>query len=85
MDGNCVASSVKFLYLEILYRFIGAEKMFVWFFVSLHREKKFCQQNCIALIDFLSQKSCICIALIDTFLSIAAHLWYLYMCAESIE
>jgi hypothetical protein len=74
MDGNCVASSGKFLYLGILYRFIGAEKFLFGFFYRFIGEKNFGQQNCIALIDFFSQKLCICIALIDTFLSIAAHL-----------
>jgi hypothetical protein len=37
MDGNCIASSVKLLYLGILYRFIGAGKFFCWFFLSLHQ------------------------------------------------
>ncbi len=75
MDGNCVASSVKVLYLGILYRFIGAEKIFVWFFPSLHRWKKFRPTKLYRFIRFFSQKLCICIALIDTFLSIAAYLW----------
>jgi hypothetical protein len=37
MDRNCIASSVKLLDLGILYRFIGAEKILVWFLPSLHR------------------------------------------------
>ncbi len=44
---------------------------FFYFFIG---EKNFAQQNCIALFDFFSQKLCISIALIDTFLSIVAHL-----------
>jgi hypothetical protein len=39
MDGNCVASSVKFLYLGILYRFIGAEKFLFGFFYRFIGEK----------------------------------------------
>jgi hypothetical protein len=73
MDGNCVASSVKLLYLGILYRFIGARKFLIGFFYRFICEKNVGQQNCIAFFDFFSQKLCICIALIDTFLSIAAH------------
>jgi hypothetical protein len=37
MDGNCIASSVKLLYLGIFYRFIGAGKIFFGFFLSLHQ------------------------------------------------
>ncbi len=56
------------------YRFIGAGKLFFGFFYRFIGEKYFAQQNCIALLDFFSQKMCNGIALIDTFLSIAAHL-----------
>jgi hypothetical protein len=62
MDGNCVASSVKLLYLGILYRFIGAEKIFVWFFYRFIGEKIFGQQNCIALFDFFL-KNCVSVSL----------------------
>jgi hypothetical protein len=41
MDGNCVASSVKLLYLGILYRFIGAGKFLFGFFYRFIGEKSF--------------------------------------------
>jgi hypothetical protein len=67
MDGNCIALSVKLLYLGILYCFIGAGKYFFGFFYRFIVEKNFGQQNCIALID--------------TFLSIAAHhCFYVFWC-----
>ncbi len=74
MDANCIASSVKLLYLGILYRFIGAGKFLFCFFLSLHRWKKFWPTKLYRFIRFFSQKLCICIALINTFLSIATHL-----------
>jgi hypothetical protein len=73
MDGNCIASSVKLLDLGILYRFIGAEKILVGFFHRFIGEKKFWPTKLYRFIRFFSQKLCICIANIDTFLSIAAH------------
>ncbi len=48
-------------------------KIFVWFFLSLHRWQKFWRTKLYRFIRFFSQKLCICIALNDTFLSIAAH------------
>ncbi len=68
MDGNCVTSLVKLLYLGILYHFIGAEKIFVWFFLSLHRWKNFWPTKLYRFIWFFSQKLCICIAL-------SIHFW----------
>jgi hypothetical protein len=62
MDGNCVASSVKLLYLGILYRFIGAGKFFFGFFYRFIGEKNFGQQNCIALFDFF-HKNCVSVSL----------------------
>ena len=50
-------------------------KIFVWFFLSLHRWQKFWRIKLYRFIRFFSQKLCICIALNDTFLSIAAHHW----------
>ncbi len=58
------------------YRFIGAGKFLFGFFYCFIGDKNFGQQNCIALFDFFSQKFGICIALNDTFLSIAAHRWW---------
>jgi hypothetical protein len=58
--------------LDQFYRFIGAGKFLFGFFYRFIGDKNFGQQNCIALFDFFSQKLCICIALNDTFLSIAA-------------
>jgi hypothetical protein len=51
MDGNCVASSVKLLYLGILYRFIGAGNFFFFFYCFIG-EKNVGQQNCISLFEF---------------------------------
>ncbi len=62
-------------FFGFFYRFIGAGKPFFGFFYRFIGEKNFAQQNCIALFDFFSQKLCFGIALIDTFSSIAAHLW----------
>ncbi len=56
MDGNCVASSVKLLYLGILYRFMGAEKIFVWFFLSLHRWKKILANKIVSLYSIFFSK-----------------------------
>jgi hypothetical protein len=39
MDGNCVAPSVKLLYLGILYRFIGAGKFFLFFSITTSVKK----------------------------------------------
>ncbi len=50
-------------------------KIFVWFFLSLHLWQKFWRTKLYRFIRFFSQKLCICIALNDTFLSIAAHHW----------
>ncbi len=50
-------------------------KIFVWFFLSLHQWQKFWPAKLYRFIRFFSQKFCICIALNDTFLSIAAHHW----------
>jgi hypothetical protein len=101
MDGDCVASSVKLLYLWILYRFIAGKnilsrnlcrfvkgihklepilslhrcrKTFFCFFSIASSMKKFCPTKLYRFNCFFSQKLCIGIALIDTFLSIAAHL-----------
>jgi hypothetical protein len=75
MDGNCIASSVKLLYLGILYRFIGTGKVFFLVFSIASLVKKILANKIVSLYSrFFSQKLCICIALIDTFLSIAAHL-----------
>jgi hypothetical protein len=52
MDANCVASLVNFLYLGILYPFIGAGKYLFGFFYRFIGEKNFAQQNCIALFNF---------------------------------
>ena len=60
--GEDVASSVKLLYLGILYRFISAEKIFVWFSYRFIGEKIFGQQNCIALFDFFL-KNCVSVSL----------------------
>jgi hypothetical protein len=57
-----VASSVKLLYLGILYRFIGAGKFFFGFFYRFIGEKNFAQQNCIALFDFFL-KNCVSVSL----------------------
>jgi hypothetical protein len=54
---------------------IGAGKFLFGFFYRFIGDKKFGQQNCIALSDFFLKKFRICIALNDTFLSIAAHHW----------
>jgi hypothetical protein len=62
MDGNCIASSVKLLYLGILYLFICAGKFFFWFFYRFIGEKNFGQQNCIALFDFFL-KNCVSVSL----------------------
>jgi hypothetical protein len=64
--------STKF---DKFYLFIGAGKFWFGFFYPFIGEKIFGKQNCIALIDFFSQQLWICIALNDTFFSIAAHLW----------
>ncbi len=48
-------------------------KIFVWFFLSLHQWQKFWRTKLYRFIRYFSQKLCICIALNDTFLSIAAH------------
>jgi hypothetical protein len=70
MDSDCVASSVKLLYLGILYRFIagknilsrnlchfiGAGKLFSGFFYRFIGEKNFGQKNCIVLFDFFFSK-----------------------------
>jgi hypothetical protein len=50
-------------------------KIFVWFFLWLHRWQKFWPTKLNRFIRFFSQKLCICIALNDTFLSIVAHHW----------
>ncbi len=50
-------------------------KILVWFFLSLHRWQKFWRTKLYRYIQFFSPKLCICIALNDTFLSIAAHHW----------
>ncbi len=109
--GEDIASSVKLLYLRILYRCIASKNRFlnwlcriiarkiclyrqkcrfiaqnwqilslhrgrkivVWFFLSLHRWQKFWRTKLYRFIRFFSQKLCICIALNDTFLSIAAQ------------
>jgi hypothetical protein len=60
--------------LDRLYRFIGAGKFLFGFFYHFIGDKNFGLQNCIAFFGFFSQKLCICIALNDTFLNIAAHL-----------
>jgi hypothetical protein len=39
MDGNCIASSVKLLYLGILYCFIGAGKFFFGFSIAASVKK----------------------------------------------
>jgi hypothetical protein len=64
------------LFYGFFYRFIGAEKLFFGFFYRFIGEKKFCPTKLYRFIRFFSQKLCIGIALIDTFLSISAHLWY---------
>jgi hypothetical protein len=66
MDGNCVASSVKLLYLGILYRFIGAGK-FLFGFSIASSLKKILANKIVSLYSIFSQNLCICIALIDTF------------------
>jgi hypothetical protein len=61
--------------LDQLYRFIAGKIILSRnFFYRFIGDKTFGQQNCIALFDFFSRKLCICIALNDTFFSIAAHL-----------
>ncbi len=60
--GYCIASSVR--------------EIFIRFFLSLHRWKKFCPTKLYRFIRFFPQKLCISIALIDTFLSTVAHLWF---------
>jgi hypothetical protein len=62
MDGNCVPSSVKLLYLGKLYCFIGAGKLLFGFFYRFFGEKNFGQQNCIALFDFFL-KNCVSVSL----------------------
>ncbi len=64
--------STKF---DQFYRFIGGGKIFFRFFLSLHRWQKFWRTKLYRFIRFFPQKLCICIALNDTFLSIAAHHW----------
>ncbi len=64
--------STKF---DKFYRFIGAGKLLSGFFLSLHRWQKFWRTKLYRFIRFFSQKLCICIALNDTFLSIAAQHW----------
>ena len=68
-----VASTVKLLYLGILYRFIGAGNFFLVFSIA-SSVKKICLTKLYRFSRFFSQKLCISIALIDTFLSIVAHL-----------
>jgi hypothetical protein len=63
------------LFFGFFYRFIGTGKFFCGFFYRFIGDKNLAHQNCIALFDFFSQKMCNGIALIDTFLSIAAHHW----------
>ncbi len=57
-----VASSVKLLYLGILYRFIGAGKFFPGFFYRFIGEENLAQQNCTALFDFFL-KNCVSVSL----------------------
>ncbi len=59
-------------------------KIFVWFFLSLHRRQKFCPTKLYRFIRFFSQQLCICNALNDTFLSIAAHHW-LYVTGAKVD
>jgi hypothetical protein len=59
--------------LDQLYRFIAGKIILSRNLYRFIGDKNFGQKNCIALLDFFSQKLCICIALNDTFLSIAAH------------
>jgi hypothetical protein len=61
--------------LEQFYRLIGAGKFLFGFFYRFIGDKNFGEKNCIALFDFFLKNLCICIALNDTFLSIAAHHW----------
>ncbi len=70
-DKN-VALSHKIGPILLLHR---CRKILVWFFLSLHRWQKFWRTKLYRFIRFFSQKLCICIALNDTFLSIAAHHW----------
>ncbi len=69
LDKN-VALSHKIGPILSLHR---CRKIFIWFFLSLHRWQKFWPTKLYRFIRFFSQKLCICIALNDTFLSIAAH------------
>ena len=62
IDGDRVASSVKLLYLGILYRFIGARKFLIGFFYLFISEKNVGQQDCIALFDFFL-KNCVSVSL----------------------
>jgi len=87
--GYCIASLLaKTFYLEIcvtlskeitswsrFYCFIGAGKLFSGFFYRFIGEKILANQIVSFYLIFFSQKLCIGIAVIDIFLSIAAHLW----------
>ncbi len=56
MDGNCIASSVKFLYLGILYRFIGAGK-FILFFSIASSVKKILANKIVLLYSIFFSKT----------------------------
>jgi hypothetical protein len=49
-------------FFGFFYRFISAGKLFIGFFYRFIGEKKFAQQNCIALFDFFS-KNCVSVSL----------------------
>jgi hypothetical protein len=56
MDDNCIASSVKLLYLGILYRFIGAGKSFFLVFSIASSVKKILANKIVSLYSIFFSK-----------------------------